>query len=116
MELDIQSLFGLLCTRTVVLIGWGLATPPPRIWAHIRGRYWSGKKAGSVTIHAKTTCTLFSRFLHARNVLQTYVHSEQKYPGIVAQNTLSHKWTTIVHLEPLGRILSFSTGQFCHGV
>ncbi len=30
---------------TAVNIGWYLATPPPRIWAHIlvRGRYWSAK-------------------------------------------------------------------------
>jgi hypothetical protein len=43
MESDPQSLFGLLCTHcTAVLIGWDPATPPlPRIWAHIRGRYWS---------------------------------------------------------------------------
>ncbi len=26
-----------------VLIGWDPATPPPRIWAHTRGRYWSAK-------------------------------------------------------------------------
>jgi hypothetical protein len=45
MELDLQSLFGLLCTA--VLIGGDLATPQlppsPRIWAHIRGRYWSAR-------------------------------------------------------------------------
>ncbi len=37
MELDLQSLFELhvhSCTH------W-LNPPPPRIWAHIRGRYWS---------------------------------------------------------------------------
>ncbi len=32
---------------TAVLIGWNHAIPPPppspRIWAHIRGRYWSAK-------------------------------------------------------------------------
>ncbi len=38
MEIDLQSLFGLLCTA--VLIGWDPATPPPPIWAHIWGRYW----------------------------------------------------------------------------
>jgi hypothetical protein len=42
MELDLQSLFGLLCTA--VLIGLCLATPTvTRIWAHIRRRYWSAK-------------------------------------------------------------------------
>ncbi len=43
-ELDLQSLFGLLCTA--VLIGWDSATVPlpPGIWAHIRGRYGSAKK------------------------------------------------------------------------
>ncbi len=37
MELDLQSLFRLLCTA--VLIGWDPATlpPPPRIWAHRQG-------------------------------------------------------------------------------
>ncbi len=39
LELDLQSF---ICTA--VLIGWDPATPPsPRIWAHIRGRYWSAK-------------------------------------------------------------------------
>ncbi len=28
---------------TAVLIGWNPASPPPRIWAYIRGRYWSAK-------------------------------------------------------------------------
>ncbi len=42
MELDLNSLFGLL--RTAVLIGWDPAMPPSlRIWAHKRGRYWSAK-------------------------------------------------------------------------
>jgi hypothetical protein len=37
MELDLQSLFGLVCTA--VLTGCDPATPPPpRIWAHIRAR------------------------------------------------------------------------------
>ncbi len=41
-ELDLQSLFVLLCTA--VLIGCVPATPHyPRIWVHIRGRYWSAK-------------------------------------------------------------------------
>jgi hypothetical protein len=43
-ELDLQGLFGLLCTA--VPIGRVLGTtvfPSPRIWAHIRGRYWSAK-------------------------------------------------------------------------
>ncbi len=41
MELHLQSLFGLhvhSCTYW-----WDPATPPPPIWAHIRGRYWSAK-------------------------------------------------------------------------
>jgi hypothetical protein len=41
MELDLQSFFGLLCTA--VLIGLDPATPLPRFWARIRGRYWSAK-------------------------------------------------------------------------
>jgi hypothetical protein len=40
MKLDLHSFFGLLCTA--VLIGKDTTTPP-RIWAHIRGRYWSAK-------------------------------------------------------------------------
>ena len=47
MELHLQSLFGLHAHSlvTTVLISWDPATPPhpPRIWAHIRGRYWSAK-------------------------------------------------------------------------
>ncbi len=41
MELDLQILFGLhvhSCTHWL-----RPRTPPPRIWAHIRGRYWSAK-------------------------------------------------------------------------
>ncbi len=43
MESDLQSLFaGSMCIA--VLIGWDpVNPPPPRIWAHIRGRYWSAK-------------------------------------------------------------------------
>jgi hypothetical protein len=42
MELDLQSLFGLLCRA--ILIGCNPASPAlPRIWAHIRERYWSSK-------------------------------------------------------------------------
>jgi hypothetical protein len=41
-SLDLQSLFGLLCTA--VLRPRNSPLPlPPRIWAHIRGRYWSAK-------------------------------------------------------------------------
>jgi hypothetical protein len=45
MEFDLTKVYlGSMCT--VVLIGFGCdpATPaPPRIWARIRGRYWSAK-------------------------------------------------------------------------
>jgi hypothetical protein len=42
MELDLQSLFGLLCTAAI--IGWDPATPPPpRIWAFVRRRFWSAR-------------------------------------------------------------------------
>ncbi len=41
MELDLQSLFGLLCIA--VFIGWDPATPHPPHWTHIRGRYWLAK-------------------------------------------------------------------------
>ncbi len=42
---DLQSLFGLHVQCTAVLIDWGPATSPhpPRIWAHIRGRYGSAR-------------------------------------------------------------------------
>ncbi len=44
MELDLQSLFGLLCTAVNSLAETPQPpTPPPRIWAHIRGRNWSAK-------------------------------------------------------------------------
>ncbi len=45
MELYLQSKVYLGSMWIAVLIGWDLATPspPPRIWAHIRGRYWSAK-------------------------------------------------------------------------
>ncbi len=33
MELDLQCLFELLCTAVLI----DIATPPPLIWAHIRG-------------------------------------------------------------------------------
>jgi hypothetical protein len=39
MELDPQRLFGILCVHLYSLAN----TPLPRIWAHIRGRYWSAK-------------------------------------------------------------------------
>ncbi len=42
MKLDLQSLFGLLCTA--VLIGWDPRNPPPpRILGSYRGRCWSAK-------------------------------------------------------------------------
>jgi hypothetical protein len=41
MELDLQSLFGLLCTA--VVIACDPASSPPRIWAYIGGRYWLAK-------------------------------------------------------------------------
>ncbi len=40
MEKDLQSLFGL---RVNSCTHWHHKPPPPRIWAHIRGRYWSSK-------------------------------------------------------------------------
>ncbi len=45
LELDLQSLFGLL--STTVLIGWD--PPYPLIWAYIRGPYW--QCCGTVTIY-----------------------------------------------------------------
>jgi hypothetical protein len=39
MEVALQSLFGLLCTAVLT----PQLPPSPRIWAHIRGRYWSAK-------------------------------------------------------------------------
>jgi hypothetical protein len=43
MEIDLQSLFGLhvhSCTHWLIPRN---PHPPPRIWAHVRGRYWSAK-------------------------------------------------------------------------
>ncbi len=43
MEFDPKFIWA-LCLRTAVLIGWDHRKPAPsRIWAHIRGRYWSAK-------------------------------------------------------------------------
>ncbi len=42
----LQSLFGLHVHVQAVLIGWDPATPPPPIWAHKRGCYWSAKIDG----------------------------------------------------------------------
>ncbi len=54
MELDLQSLVGLLCTS--VFIGWGPATPPfPRIWAHIRGRLLVSQDRGHFLINPLIT-------------------------------------------------------------
>jgi hypothetical protein len=39
MKLDLQNLFGL---HVHSFTHW-LRPPTPRIWAHIRGRYWSAK-------------------------------------------------------------------------
>jgi len=47
MELDLQSLFGLhvtWCAQLTQLTHWlRPRNPPPRLWAHVRGRYWSPK-------------------------------------------------------------------------
>jgi hypothetical protein len=46
MELDIQSLFGLHVTGCAQLFSLAETQQPiasPRIWAHIRGGYWSAK-------------------------------------------------------------------------
>jgi hypothetical protein len=47
MELDLQSFYmGSMCTAVPVLNVQKAETPKPphpRIWAHIRGRYWSAK-------------------------------------------------------------------------
>jgi hypothetical protein len=43
MELDLQSLFGLhVYTVQLYLLAETLQPPPP-IWAHMQGRYWSAK-------------------------------------------------------------------------
>ncbi len=44
MELDLQSLFGLYVHSCTHWLRTEIPPPPsPRIWAHIRGRYWSAK-------------------------------------------------------------------------
>jgi hypothetical protein len=44
MELDLKSLFGLhVHSCTWYSLAETPQHPPPRIWAHIRGRYWSAK-------------------------------------------------------------------------
>ncbi len=49
MEFDLQILFGLhvtWCAQLYSLAGPRTRHPHPRIWAHIRGRYWSAKIDG----------------------------------------------------------------------
>jgi hypothetical protein len=46
MEIDLQSLYGLhvhSCTHWLRPRNPPYPPPPPGIWAHIRGRYWSAK-------------------------------------------------------------------------
>ncbi len=45
MELDLQSLFGQLGSYVQLYSFAEIPQPhpPPRIWAHIQGRYWSAK-------------------------------------------------------------------------
>jgi hypothetical protein len=43
MELGLQSLFGLHVHSCTFWLKPRNPPPPPRIWAHIRGRYWSAK-------------------------------------------------------------------------
>ncbi len=52
---------------TAVLSGWDPAAPPPRIWAHIRGRYWSAK------IDDISLWPLASSFLHGKSKWITVV-------------------------------------------
>ncbi len=80
-ELDLQSLFGSMCTA--VLIGWDTATPPPpRSWAHMRGRYWSAKMddtslwppgitALQYRLHISKTLTLRINITNTRCLLRT---------------------------------------------
>jgi hypothetical protein len=48
MELDLQSLFGLLCVRFTHWLR--PRSSPPRIWAQIRGRYWSAN-IGDISLY-----------------------------------------------------------------
>jgi hypothetical protein len=43
MELDLRNLFGLHVHSCTHWLRPRKHPPPPRIWAHIRGRYWSAK-------------------------------------------------------------------------
>jgi hypothetical protein len=43
MELDLQSLFGLHVLEQQYSLAETPYPPPPRIWAHIKGHYWSAK-------------------------------------------------------------------------
>ncbi len=42
-ELDLRSLFGLHVHSRTHWLRPRNASHPPRIWAHVRGRYWSAK-------------------------------------------------------------------------
>ncbi len=81
MELDLQSLFGLLCTA--VLIGWDPATPSPspRIWSHIRGRYWSAKTTSLCNPLLENIEILYQKYSLS---LQCFLLKEMPGPAVCA--------------------------------
>ncbi len=99
MELNLQSWIGLLCKA--VLIGWDPATPPSRrIWAHIRGRYWSAKIRRLLLVNPWWSA--YNSFLCSAKKKQTYhsarteksVHS---FLVVLRGETIFLEWLT--HLD-----------------
>ncbi len=72
MESDLQSLLG-SCVQLYSLHGWDAASPPPpsRIWAHIRGRYWSGKVDDISDISLRFPGILVMDFMKSEKGIQT---------------------------------------------
>jgi hypothetical protein len=58
MEIDLQILFGILCRVYLHSLAETPQLPPsPRIWAYMRGRYWSAnKKTEGCLLSAGTLC------------------------------------------------------------
>jgi hypothetical protein len=101
MQLDLQSFFGLLCTlySSTDWLRPRQLPPSPRIWAQIRGRYWSVRQHIFVT-----HCFTPSWLIHAgsiRKVSPTF--------SVSIWVIICHIWKNIQKLR--GKILYFFTPQ-----
>jgi hypothetical protein len=62
MELDLQSIFGLQCKAVYLLAETPQLLPSPRIWAHLRGRYWSAKMDDPLILNLPAPFILSTRY------------------------------------------------------